>query len=241
MAIITTTSNGVFNTHESTDFFLGGIYSSSATDVRLMDPRYGTSVALSHYLGTLVTQLSGDITGTVTGFRFDYKAVAFLTITGLYLSAETVLNLVGGGTVVGLGTAFFAGDDIFYGQEHRAFYGAQEFNAFGGNDLVYGSLGNDTLSCGTGRDTLYGGFEGDTLHGDFGSDLVYGDAGNDLMYGEAGNDTLYGGWDNDTISGGAWADVLEGGLGVDRIIGGGGGRPSEGRSWGRYVRAGICC
>ena len=191
----------------------------TAQSVVLVDLAKGISWS-ALYSGTFGTTISGDITGTVTGFTYAFKTTSiFLTITGLSLSAEQVFAAVSNHDVAGLSAMLFAGDDVFNAQVYAGFLGTgQIIDGFTGNDLIYGSRGKDELTGGTGKDSLYGAMSTDTLLGGAGDDLLFGESGADVLTGGPGRDLLSGGWEADTLQGGLGADQIYGGLGADLFI-----------------------
>ncbi len=142
--------------------------------------------------GNVITGLGGN---GVIGGGDDVTTNENLTVSGVGLAANRILNVTGG-----------AGNDLLTGGD--------------GNDVLSGGDGNDGLSGGLGSDTLTGGNGSDGFLGDAGADtFILGEAVaardtviiNNLDSARVNNDTVTGfGVDTDGLAGlNATADVID--------------------------------
>jgi Ca2+-binding RTX toxin-like protein len=165
-----------------------GSYYSGTSSWFNVDYYDGTSETLT---GSGFTYASGRPTGagTVTGYLSDYYGDTLISVSGISVSALSILNAskttsVGDDMVV-IKTAL-AGADTIWGSDY-----ADVLDGFNGNDAIYGYAGNDTL---------------------------YGEAGNDYLNGMSGDDFLNGGTGADTMAGGLGNDRFIVDHAADRVI-----------------------
>jgi Ca2+-binding RTX toxin-like protein len=167
------------------------------------------TVTVNDLSGTDVTQLDGDLAGTIGGTAGDAAADTVI-VNGT--NGDDIVDVVGAGTsasVLGLATRVNITNS-------EGANDALAINTLGGDDGVTAT----TLPAGVIKLTVDGGANEDTLLGSQGADVFLGGSEADFLFGDNGNDVAFMGAGDDTFqwNPGDGNDTLEGQAGSDEML-----------------------